>query len=346
MLGHRPEHRAVWGAAAACVFAVACVMLARAPGASAGAARWSAPAPLTACPVRGAPQIVFPSDSPTHATGPGALVWEDGPRCPGGERAWLAPLAGDDRPTRLTGTHAARALPLRGEVRAGAAPGGRVLVAGTATSSPSRLALIQGVAGGALAPLPPAGLEPGPLALDSSYLDDLALAGVASAGGGPARPDRAPLCRQLRAAFGERRRRRRRRADSRAGLPQRRAAGVAATGCPVRTLDSRRRSRRGPPAAGLRAERRAGRSGAQRRRPRDRGLERGDVRGRERVRGSIRSGGSLRDAPATRTLPGAGRGEPAHCVALAREVALGERHARLGWGGGGRLGRAGRIGRP
>ena len=187
MLGHRPEHRAVWGAAAACVLGVACVTLVGAPGASAGAgaARWSAPAPLTACPVRGAPQIVFPSDSPTHATGPGALVWEDGPRCPGGERAWLAPLAGDDRPTGLAGTSAARALPLRGEVRAGAAPGGRVLVAGTATTGPSRLALVQGVAGGALAPLPSAGFEPGPLALDSSYLDDVALAGVASAGVGP-----------------------------------------------------------------------------------------------------------------------------------------------------------------
>ena len=65
----------------------------------AAAALWSAPAVLGACPASGAPLVVFPSDNPTHATGPGAIVWDAaGGVCPGGEEAQVAPIGDGDVP--------------------------------------------------------------------------------------------------------------------------------------------------------------------------------------------------------------------------------------------------------
>src|SRR5262249_28915168 len=47
------------------------------PPARANAGGWSRPRAIGAC-AAGGPQVAFPSDSPTTATGPGAIVWASG----------------------------------------------------------------------------------------------------------------------------------------------------------------------------------------------------------------------------------------------------------------------------
>jgi hypothetical protein len=142
--------------------------------AGAGAAEWSPPALLSTCAGNGAPAVVFPSDSPTHATGPGAVLWPAVPGCSGGAATQVAAVGPDDvparpRPLALTGATAARG------------PYGRVVMAGAALSGRS-VAVVQGTAGATLA----ASSQPGgpPLALASAYLGDVALASAQPSGRG------------------------------------------------------------------------------------------------------------------------------------------------------------------
>ncbi|HYB24043.1 MAG TPA: hypothetical protein VED41_09620, partial [Solirubrobacteraceae bacterium] len=51
------------------------------------ASMWSAPAALSRCPAEAPARVVFPSDSPSHGTGPGAIVWSAAAGCPGGAGA-------------------------------------------------------------------------------------------------------------------------------------------------------------------------------------------------------------------------------------------------------------------
>ncbi|MCW3018717.1 MAG: hypothetical protein JWN10_1025, partial [Solirubrobacterales bacterium] len=66
--------------------------------AAAGATPWSAPTALSPCRAEGAAHVVFPSDSPSHATGEGAVVWSAASGCTGGEGARVAGIGAGDAP--------------------------------------------------------------------------------------------------------------------------------------------------------------------------------------------------------------------------------------------------------
>jgi hypothetical protein len=175
---------------------------------AAAAALWSAPVTLGPCPASEAPLVVFPSDSPTHATGLGAIVWDTASGCPGGEgAAQVAPLGGGDVPRPSAVPHAAdgRALSLVGPLAASGGPYGHIVLAGSATVSPAQPpetsqsagtapSLGELAEGSALGPflapaatssesalgpfsVPAAGSrESAPVALTTAYLGDVALA--------------------------------------------------------------------------------------------------------------------------------------------------------------------------
>jgi hypothetical protein len=178
-------------------------VLAVAATAAAGGSSWSAPAPLAPCAsAPGAPRVVFPSDSPSNATGPGAIVWSAGPRCPGGEGARVAPIGAGDLPGASTVPRSAsgRALAPLGPLLASAAPHGQILIAGSSPHGPAGGLLVQGAADGVFTQLSvpggvgvpggagaPGGVDapgsvdaPGgvdaPAALATAYLGDVALA--------------------------------------------------------------------------------------------------------------------------------------------------------------------------
>ena len=94
--------------------------------------KWSQPAILSDCPGTGAPHVVFPSDSPTHGTGPGAIVWSVTAPCPAGAGVLVAPIsAEDDLPGQPAAPRTAdgRTIALRGSVAATGGPYGRVVIA-------------------------------------------------------------------------------------------------------------------------------------------------------------------------------------------------------------------------
>ena len=188
------------------------------PAAPAGD-RWSTPAILSACPGTGAPHVVFPSDSPTHGTGPGAIVWSVAAPCPdstpasaGGAGVLLAPISAEDIPGRpgAPRTAAGGTIALRGPVAATGGPSGRVVIAsasatgdrtsgsrvnGAGRSTPVRghgvstggLLLTEGRAGGAFAaPLALGGsTSTFAFAFATGYLGDTALASLADSAGQP-----------------------------------------------------------------------------------------------------------------------------------------------------------------
>ncbi len=146
---------------------------------------WSQPAALAPCSTPGAPAILFPSDTPRHGTGPGAIVWGSAFGCPGGAGPRVAMIAADDapRPASLPRTLAGRALGLAGPVTVAGAPRGRILLAGPAGAGvrPSSggpaggLLLSEGVAGGPFTASWATGGAAAPLALATAYLGDVAL---------------------------------------------------------------------------------------------------------------------------------------------------------------------------
>jgi hypothetical protein len=175
----------------------ACLVLAA--GAAAAAAEaptpapgplWSAPAQLAPCAARAPLRVVFPSDSPTHATGAGAVVWANGARCAGGEGTRIAAVGAGDVPSGPGGEGASagrRGVPpvlaLRGAIAAGA-PHGQVVLAGL-SSQRGAAQLIEGVAGSPLSALGVGDDAQAPLALTSAYLGDVAFAaaGPGASGG-------------------------------------------------------------------------------------------------------------------------------------------------------------------
>jgi hypothetical protein len=142
---------------------------------AAAATLWSAPAALGTCPASEAPLVVFPSDSPTHATGPGAIVWDATSGCPGGAGARVATLGDGDMPAPPTMPRAAdgRALRLRGPLAASGGPHGRIAIAGS--SAPSQGELTEGSALGPFAAPTATSGPPAPVALATAYLGDVAL---------------------------------------------------------------------------------------------------------------------------------------------------------------------------
>ncbi len=170
---------------------------------------WSPPVALSTCSAPGATTILFPSNTPRHGTGPGAIVWSSASRCSGGSGPRLSAIAaGADAPDAASIPHTAadKTLALAGPIAAAAAPHGRLLLAGQANPAvrpaaarpetadgkaagqatrrgtpPSSgeaaggLLLSEGLAGGSFTAAQATGGAAKPLALTTAYLGDVAL---------------------------------------------------------------------------------------------------------------------------------------------------------------------------
>jgi hypothetical protein len=139
---------------------------------------WSAPAAVSDCAAAPAARVVFPSDSPSHATGRGALVWSAAAGCPGGAGVRVSRIAHGDVPgaAAIPRSAAGRPLTLHGPLVAAGAPHGQIVIGGSASRSSTAGLLIQGAAEGPFAPLIPAHGSAAPMALTTAYLGDVALA--------------------------------------------------------------------------------------------------------------------------------------------------------------------------
>jgi hypothetical protein len=145
--------------------------------AAAGTPQWSPPAVLSACPAASAPRVVFPSDAPDQATGPGAVVWSASAHCPGGEGARVAPIGAGGQPgaAEIPRTAAGRPIVPAGALVASGAPHGQIAIAGALPEAPAEGLLIQGTAGGPFSTLALPGGSAAPRAIATGYLGDLAL---------------------------------------------------------------------------------------------------------------------------------------------------------------------------
>ncbi len=162
------------------LLAAAALLAGVVPG-TAGATRvasWSAPATLSACPASGAARAVFPSNSPDHATGPGAVAWTASPACPGGEGARVARIGagGVPGPAMIPRTPDGRRIAPTGSLEMSGGPHGQIVLAGSAPASPGPDLLIQGAGGGPFSPLGTLERCIAPIALATGYLGDVALA--------------------------------------------------------------------------------------------------------------------------------------------------------------------------
>jgi hypothetical protein len=139
---------------------------------------WSAPAVLSNCAADAAPQIAFPSNKPSHATGPGAIVWSASASCSGGEGARVARIGAGDVPaaSRAPRTLAGRQISPRGALTISGAPHGHIVIAGASPRGRTGGLLIEGTAGGPFAPLASGAAAAAPVALTTAYLGDVALA--------------------------------------------------------------------------------------------------------------------------------------------------------------------------
>jgi hypothetical protein len=144
--------------------------------------KWSQPAILSDCPGTGAPRVVFPEDSPTRGTGPGAIVWSVTGPCSSSADAdvLLAPISATDLPGQPAAprTPAGTPIALRGPVAATGGPHGRIVIAGA--SRAGELLLTEGPAGGAFASPLSLGGPASTFAFATAYLGDVALASLAS----------------------------------------------------------------------------------------------------------------------------------------------------------------------
>jgi hypothetical protein len=187
-----PLGRLALGFAAALLLLSAEATVAGAAGTSDGG-RWSPPAILSGCPGIGAPHVVFPSDSPTHGTGPGAIVWSVTAPCPSGAGVLVAPISTADLPGQPAAprTVAGASIALRGPVVATGGPHGQIAIAaasaggkGTSTGGSSReprqgeLVLTEGPAGGSFAAPLALGGPASAFSFATAYLGDAALASL------------------------------------------------------------------------------------------------------------------------------------------------------------------------
>jgi hypothetical protein len=127
--------------------------------APAGTGKWSQPAILDSCPGMGAPSVVFPQDKPTHATGPGAIVWSASSPCPEGAGARVAAISAEDTPAQPAPPRTAtgRTIALGDPLAAAGGPYGRIVIAGasTGTLADTSAGTSTGASAGASAGKPP-----------------------------------------------------------------------------------------------------------------------------------------------------------------------------------------------
>lgn len=192
------------GRTAALLVPVCAIALAFLPVATAGAegtagaeamtsaAKWSQPAVLNDCPGTGAPHVVFPSDSPTHGTGPGAIVWSASSPCPAGAGVLVAAISPEDVPSQpaLPRTANGQTIALRGSVAATPGPYGRIVIAGASagehTAPAGELLLTEGRADGPFASPTALGGPASTFAFTTAYLGDVAFASLIDAPSGSA----------------------------------------------------------------------------------------------------------------------------------------------------------------
>jgi hypothetical protein len=169
------------------------------------AGKWTQPAILSSCPGTGAPHVVFPSDSPTHGTGPGAIVWSTSSPCPAGAGVLVAAISpeDDDVPGQAAPPRTAngQTITLRGSVAATPGPYGRIVIAGASAggegATPAgELLLSEGRAGGPFASPTSLGGPASTFAFTTAYLGDVAFASLidgpsGDGGGGPLQAGRA-----------------------------------------------------------------------------------------------------------------------------------------------------------
>jgi len=122
---------------------------------------------------------VFPSDSPSHPTGPGAIVWPAGGRCPGGAGARIDSVSpgrspAPPQPPRASG---GAVLAPAGSLAAAGGPGGRVVIAGADPRGPGRTLVVEGRAGAPFSAVSRGDARTPAAALATAYLGDLALLG-------------------------------------------------------------------------------------------------------------------------------------------------------------------------
>jgi hypothetical protein len=137
--------------------------------------KWSQPATLSGCAGAGAPYVVFPYERPTHATGPGAIVWSTSSTCLEGAGAQVAAISPEDHPgpPAPPRTSTGRTIALRGPLAAAPGPYGRIVIAGA--SAADGLQLTEGQAGGPFAAPLTLGGPAGTFAFTTAYLGDVAL---------------------------------------------------------------------------------------------------------------------------------------------------------------------------
>jgi hypothetical protein len=154
------------------------------PTSAADAGPWSQPATLGSCVGNGPPHVVFPSNKPNHATGPGAIVWSASAGCPGGEGARVARVGVGDFPDAPTvpSTDRDRDIAPRGPLTVSAGPHGKIVIAGKSLQKPDDALVIQGRSYGPFTPLWRIVGNPSPLALATGYLGDVALASPPAVG--------------------------------------------------------------------------------------------------------------------------------------------------------------------
>jgi hypothetical protein len=136
--------------------------------ASAGTDKWSQPAILDSCSGVGAPSVVFPQDKPTHATGPGAIVWSASSPCPGGAGARVAAISPEDIPAQPASPRTAtgRTIALGYPLAAAGGPYGRIVIAGASlgasvgVSAGASTGIFGGAPVGASASAPAGALTP------------------------------------------------------------------------------------------------------------------------------------------------------------------------------------------
>ncbi len=140
---------------------------------------WSPPATLSSCATRETPQVLFPSASPSHATGPGAVVWRAARGCHSGEGLRLASIGADDVPgaESLPQTPTGKTIALPGQLAASAAPHGELLLASAGSTGANVGELAVGRADGRFRSLAAVAQ---PLALARGYLGDVAVASLAT----------------------------------------------------------------------------------------------------------------------------------------------------------------------
>jgi hypothetical protein len=155
-------------------------------------ATWSTPATLSACPGRW-PNVLFPSKKPTEGTGPGAIVFNDAPSCPGGAGARVAALGQSEQPQTPAKPREASgsAIAVEGPLSSTAGPHGQIVIAGLQPGSSAgngkgkgKGLIVQGEAGQPFTRLSSTIQLSRPFALSTAYLGDAAIA-MPDTGHGP-----------------------------------------------------------------------------------------------------------------------------------------------------------------